>query len=247
MVRTRKGTYEAPPSTPRRRRRSLHREAADADVIPHGALDTDSYWSGSESPDDAASESSAVASIIGSAANAPSIVSAGGRIPDSSQSVVLSNSHFTAIPRTSLPSMAIGSTSLNETGMSSGPRDALDVVAASSVIPEPDIISFPSMAIEPTSSQAETGLPVSCAQAPSTSVPVAASLVIPVPDNSSEVTAGNDRRIIVAGTSLFFPLWFRQSIETGQDATDTTQDTLTTDSDSDTSSNAVVLYTPPLA
>ncbi|KAJ7719653.1 hypothetical protein B0H16DRAFT_1897090 [Mycena metata] len=48
MVRTRKGTYEAPPSTPRRRPRSLHREAADADVIPHGALDTDSYWLGSD-------------------------------------------------------------------------------------------------------------------------------------------------------------------------------------------------------
>jgi hypothetical protein len=65
--------------------------------------------------------------------------------------VVLLNSRFIAISRTSLPSMAIESASLNETGLSMGLRDALDFVAASSVIPEPDIISLPSMAIGPTS------------------------------------------------------------------------------------------------
>jgi hypothetical protein len=44
----------------------------------------------------------------------------------------------------------------------------------------------------------------------------------------------------------FFPLWFRQSTETGKDTTDTPQDISIADSDSDTSSGAMVLYAPPL-
>ncbi|KAJ7315673.1 hypothetical protein DFH08DRAFT_1039343 [Mycena albidolilacea] len=306
MVSTRKGTYETPPPTPRRRK-SLHQEVVNADAIPRGDLDSDSYWSGSESSDNSAKEHTAVASSKDSASvlsgdstkgwsigspEALNIISAGGRIePELSHSVVLSDLRHNAIPRTSLPSMAIGSSSQDETGASSGLRDALDFVTVSSVKSEPDIISLPSMAIGPTSSQEETGLLVSCVQALSASVPVAASFVIPAPDNSSVVTAGNDRHAIVAGTSSvslpsiesssdtiqhvpgigasqfvlpkifarhipdsvnnfldtsprFFPLWFRQSIETGKDATDTPQDISVADSDSDTSSGAMVLYAP---
>jgi hypothetical protein len=93
----------------------------------------------------------------GNSPQALSINSAGGRVdPDFSKSVVSSDLRSIAISRTSLPSMAIGSSSRDETGIYSGLRDALDFVAASSVIPEPD--------------------------------------------NSSVVTAGNDRRVIVAGT-----------------------------------------------
>jgi hypothetical protein len=71
------------------------------------------------------------------------------------------------------------------------------------------------MAIGPTSSQEETGLLVSCVQALSALVPVAASFAIPVPDNLSVVTVGNDRYAIVAGTSsVSLP-----SIESSSDTT----------------------------
>ncbi|KAJ7859803.1 hypothetical protein B0H14DRAFT_2576967 [Mycena olivaceomarginata] len=285
MVSTRKGTYETPPPKPSRRR-PLSQEVADADATPSGDLDSDSYWSGS----DTANSASAVASSNSSA----SVLSG------DSTKVVSSSLRSIAIPRTSLPSMAIGSLSWNETGISSGHRDALEIVAASSVNPEPDITSSYSTAIGLTSSRDETGLLLSCAQAPSSasaSVPIAASSVIPAPDKSSVVTAGDDRRVIVAGTNSvslpsfepsadityhvpenivnqfvlpkrfarhvpdsvnnlldtsarFFPLWFRQSIETGQDATETideTQDPSGADSNSDMFWGTMVLYTPPLA
>ncbi|KAJ7658417.1 hypothetical protein B0H17DRAFT_1213231 [Mycena rosella] len=152
MVSTRKGTYEAPPpKTPRRR--SLNQEVAEADAIPRGKHDSASYWSGAESPDDAVSESAAVASSSDSA----SVLSSGsakgwsGGSPEASTPVL----HSIAITRTSLPAMAIGSSSLNETGTSSGSHDARDFVAASAVLPGPD--------------------------------------------TSSVVTAGDDRRVVVAG------------------------------------------------
>ncbi|KAJ7828577.1 hypothetical protein B0H14DRAFT_2811906 [Mycena olivaceomarginata] len=171
--------------------------------MPRGTLDSDSYWSGAESADsNSAGKSVAVASSKGSASvlsgdstkgwsigspKALSISSAGGCIESElSHSVVLSNLHHNAIPRTSLPSMAIGSWSRDETGIFSGSRNALDTVAVSSVRPEPDIASLSSMMIGITSSRDETGLLSSCAQAQSSaSVPVAASSVLPVPDNSS--------------------------------------------------------------
>ncbi|KAJ7679869.1 hypothetical protein B0H14DRAFT_3536089 [Mycena olivaceomarginata] len=311
MVSTRKGTYETPPPKPSRRR-PLSQEVADADATPSGDLDSDSYWSGSDTANSAlaVASSNSSASVLsgdstkgesGGSPEATSIGSAGGRIdPDLLQSVVSSSLRSIAIPRTSLPSMAIGSLSWNETGISSGHRDALEIVAASSVNPEPDITSSSSTAIGLTSSRDETGLLLSCAQAPSSasaSVSIAASSVIPAPDKSSVVTAGDDRRVIVAGTNSvflpsfepsadityhvpenivnqfvlpkrfarhvpdsvnnlldtsarFFPLWFRQSIETGQDATETideTQDPSGADSNSDMFWGTMVLYTPPLA
>ncbi|KAF8166266.1 hypothetical protein K438DRAFT_2066579 [Mycena galopus ATCC 62051] len=299
MISTRRATYEAPPPIPSYRR-SLHQEAAEADAIPRGDMDSDSYWSGTESSGNSVSESAAVASSEGSASvlsgdstkgesidspAALSIGSAGGRIESElSHSVVLSDLHSDAMLRISLPSMAIGPSSHNETGVSSGPCDALDFVAVSSVIPELDITSLPPMAIG-TSSQNETGHLLSCAKAHSSasvSVIAAASFVVPVPDISSVVTAGDEKNLITAGTdsvslssigpssdttydvpssvanpvvfpkrfaqhtqssmnagieeaSKFFPLWFRQSVEAGQD---TTQDTVNfgADSDSDQSS-----------
>ncbi|KAJ7833204.1 hypothetical protein B0H14DRAFT_2801102 [Mycena olivaceomarginata] len=107
MVSTRRATYEAPPPTPTRRR-SLHQEVANADAIPRGDLDSDSYWSGSE--DSASNNNLAVASSNGSASvlsddstmgtsngspKALSNDSAGGRVePDLSQSVVSSTGHL---------------------------------------------------------------------------------------------------------------------------------------------------------
>ncbi|KAF7343047.1 DNA/RNA polymerase [Mycena venus] len=301
MVSTRRATYEAPPPTPNRRR-SLHQEAAEADAIPRGNLDSDMYWSGTGSWGNSASESAAVALSKGSASvlsgdstkgwsigspEASSNSPAGGRIvPELSHSVVPCDLHHDAIPRTSSPSTAIGSSF-------SGVCDALDFVAVSSVKPEPDITSSSSIMIGLTSSRDETGLLPSCAQAQSAasaSVPVAASSVPPAPDNSSVVTADDDRRVLVADTNSvslpsfgpsaniiyrvpddvvnqfvlpkrfarhvpdsenifldtstrFFPLWFRQSIETGQDSTET-RNSSDADFDSDMSSGVMVLYSP---
>ncbi|KAF8181683.1 hypothetical protein K438DRAFT_1767764 [Mycena galopus ATCC 62051] len=274
MVSTRRTTYEAPPPIPSYRR-SLHQEAAEADAIPRGDMDSDSYWSGTESSGNSVSEAAAVASSEGSASvlsgdstkgesidspAALSIGSAGGRIESElSHSVVLSDLHSDAMLRISLPSIAIGPSSHNETGVSSGPCDALDFVAVSSVIPELDITSLPPMAIG-TSSQNETGHLLSCAKAHSSasvSVIAAASFVVPVPDIFSVVTAGDEKNLITAGTdsvslssigpssdttydvpsSVANPVVFpkRQSVEAGQD---TTQDTVNfgADSDSDQSS-----------
>ncbi|KAJ7753138.1 hypothetical protein B0H14DRAFT_2979990 [Mycena olivaceomarginata] len=185
MVSTRRATYEAPPPTPTRRR-SLHQEVANADAIPRGDLDSDSYWSGSE--DSASNNSLAVASSNGSASvlsddstmgtsngspKALSNDSAGGRVePDLSQSVVSSVLHSAAILRTSLSSTTIGSS----------------------------CASLPSTAIG-ISSRDETGHLLSCAQAPSASASVAGSIVIPAPDMSS-VAAGDGGVTITAGTEL---------------------------------------------
>ncbi|KAJ7455451.1 hypothetical protein FB451DRAFT_642306, partial [Mycena latifolia] len=304
MVSTRKGTYETPPPKPSRRR-SLNEEVAEADAIPQGEKDSDSYWSGSETSGNSASESLAIASSSGSASvlsggstmglsggspKALSISSAGGRIePDFSQSVASSvpRLHSTAIARTSLPSIAIGS--------SAGGRNEPDL--SQSVVPPVlhftaiSRTSLPSTAIG-SSSRDETGISSGLRDALDF---VAASTELPGPDTSSVVTAGDDRRVVVAGTgsvslpsfssadsnfhvpriavnqfvspkrfarhapdsannsfetsSRFFPLWFRQSIETGEDITypaSANEDTSGADSDSDRSSSLqMVLYSPP--
>jgi hypothetical protein len=127
-----------------------------------------------------------------------SISSARGRVsPDLPQSAVPLNLCSIAIPCTSLPSMAIKSSSREETEVSLG-LYALDFVAVSSVIPEPDSTSLPSMVIGSSLSQHETGLLLSCIQAPSASASAAASIVIPEPDNIYMVTVGNN----------LAPVWF---------------------------------------
>ncbi|KAJ7446670.1 hypothetical protein FB451DRAFT_784517 [Mycena latifolia] len=304
MVSTCKGTYETPPPKPSRRR-SLNEEVAEADAIPQGEKDSDSYWSGSETSGNSASESLAVASSSGSASvlsggstmglsggspKALSISSAGGRIePDFSQSVASSvpRLHSTAIARTLLPSIAIGS--------SAGGRNEPDLLQ--SVVPPVlhftaiSHTSLPSTAIG-SSSRDETGISSGLRDALDF---VVASTELPGPDTSSVVTAGDDRRVVVAGTgsvslpsfssadsnfhvpriavnqfvspkrfarhapdsannsfetsSRVFPLWFRQSIETGEDITypaSANEDTSGADSDSDRSSSLqMVLYSPP--
>ncbi|KAJ7738645.1 hypothetical protein B0H16DRAFT_1729879 [Mycena metata] len=268
MVRTRKGnTYETPPTQPSLPR-SLDEEVAEADAVPQGELDSDSYWSGSEFSNNAVGESSAVASsegtanvlsgdsTIGCSSSSPealSISSAGGRIiePDFSQSIapVLHNAANSHTVLVLMPSKVLGSSSL-ETGTFGGVQMA------------------------------------------STPASVAANIK---PLGADTVTAADDRRVVVAGTSsiqpslgpsaednyhvlgnivnqfvsptgkqlarrasfsvnddansaTFFPLWFGQSIGTGEASTqspETVEATSTSSSDFDReSSGQVVLYDP---
>ncbi|KAJ7792764.1 hypothetical protein B0H14DRAFT_2929455 [Mycena olivaceomarginata] len=153
MVSTRRATYEAPPPTPTRRR-SLHQEVANADAIPRGDLDSDSYWSGSE--DSASNNNLAVASSNGSA----SVLSDDSTMGTSNGSpkalIVSSVLHSAAILRTSLSSTTIGSScaSLPSTAIGISSRDetghllscaqapsASASVAGSIVIPAPDMSS----------------------------------------------------------------------------------------------------------
>ncbi|KAJ7608241.1 hypothetical protein FB45DRAFT_947057 [Roridomyces roridus] len=89
MVQTRKCTYDEPPVMTSRRR-TLQQGITDAHAQPTGTLDTDTYWSGSDSEGSAPSASAShddsadrlsddTTAASNSSAAAPSIVSAGGR------------------------------------------------------------------------------------------------------------------------------------------------------------------------